>query len=131
LKLSKMSQRNLVGHLKKRNHRREICADVSAIFHAASGEEAVQMLRKFKSKWEPLEPRAVKIFLKDIDLSLSFYGQPKEKWKQLASNNIIEREFREKRRHVRLVDSFRDEQCCERIIFIQVLMYNNNQELNP
>jgi len=124
-------QRNLVLHLQNRAHRKDICADVKEIFHADSRQEAVELLKRFKDNWSPLEPRAVKIFLKDVDLSLTFYDQPKSKWSQLASNNIIEREMRELRRRVRLVDSFRDELSCERIIFTQVLDYNRKQQLNP
>lgn len=124
-------QRNMVKRLSRRGHRKEICADVKEIFNAGSREEAIELLKRFKSKWQPREPRAVKNFLRDIDLSLTFFSQPKPRWKQLASNNIIERGLREIRRRIRLVDSFRDERSCERIIFTQVLEYNRKQELNP
>jgi transposase-like protein len=71
------------------------------------------------------------LFLQDIDLSLAFYDQPKRLWKRLASNNVIERFHREIRRRVRLIDSFRDEHSCERIIYTQVAEFNRKQELSP
>ncbi len=117
-------QRNLTRHLKRRSNRKAICADASAIFWADSRELALKKLRAFHRRWHPKEPRAVNNFLKDIELSLTFFSQPKEKWIQLGTNNIIERQLREIRRRVRLIDSFRDEQSCERIIFTQVIELN-------
>ena len=88
-------QRNLAKHLKKRSHRKAICADATAVFKADNHRQAIELLRLFQNRWHPKEPRAVRIFLKDIDLSLTFYNQPKDKWKQLVSNNLIERQMRE------------------------------------
>lgn len=117
-------QRNLAGHLKQRSNRQDICADATAIFKANSRELALKRLREFRHKWHPKEPRAVNNFLKDIELSLTFFCQPRDKWTQLATNNIIERQLREVRRRVRLIDSFRDEHSCERIIYTQVKLMN-------
>lgn len=123
-------QRNMIGRLKHRHNRREICGDISAIFKADSHREAVKLLFEFQRKWQTKESQAVRLFLRDIDISLTFYSQPKEKWKQLASNNFIERQIREVKRRVKLIDSFRDEKSCERIIFTQVLLLNEKLELN-
>ena len=124
-------QRNLVGKLKHRRHRRAICADVAAIFQADSKELALKRLREFRREWHPKEPRAVTAFLNGIELSLNFYSQPKERWEQLRTNNLIERQLREIRRRVRLIDSFRDEQSCERIIFTQIRELNRRLKPNP
>jgi transposase-like protein len=124
-------QRNLIANLSKRSHRKAICADTTAIFKANSREQALKKLRDFHRRWHPKEPRAVNGFLKDIELSLTFFSQPKSKWKQLGTNNIIERQLREIRRRVRLIDSFRDEQSCERIIFTQVKLLNQRLKTTP
>jgi len=123
-------QRNLTKHLQRRSNRKAICADATAIFQADSRELAIKRLREFRYKWHPQEPRAVNNFLKDIEMSLTFFSQPKEKWTQLGTNNIIERQLREIRRRVRLIDSFRDEQSCERIIFTQVTELNQRLKSN-
>ncbi len=124
-------QRNLIGYLKRRSHRQVICADAAAIFQADSRDLALKRLREFRRKWHPKEPRAVKVFLANIELSLSFYSQPKERWEQLGTNNLIERQLREIRRRVKLIDSFRDEQSCERIIFTQIRELNRKLKPNP
>lgn len=123
-------QRNLIRDLKRRSHRKAICADTTAIFRASSRSEALLLLRRFHDMWGPKETKAVKRFLRNIDLSLTFYDQPRHRWKQLASNNLIERQLREIKRRTKLIDSFRDEQSCERIIFTQVQELNKKLELN-
>jgi transposase-like protein len=123
-------QRNLSSNLKKRSHRKAICADVKAIFQANSRSQAVSLLNQFHRRWHPKEPRAVNNFLRNIELSLTFFSQPKERWRQLASNNFIERQLREIRRRVRLIDSFRDEPSCERIIYTQVKKLNQRLRQN-
>ena len=123
-------QRNLVGKLNKRSNRKTICAETTAIFQAESRDQAMKRLKTFHRRWHPKEPRAVNNFLRDIELSLTFYSQPRNKWKQLGTNNIIERQPREIRRRVRLIDSFRDEQSCERIIYTQVKQLNQRLEAN-
>ena len=123
-------QRNLTKYLKKRSHRKAICAQAKNIFKAESRTQALKKLRVFHRRWHPKEPRAINIFLKDIELSLTFFSQPKEKWEQLGSNNIIERQLREIRRRVRLIDSFRDEQSCERIVYTQVIELNQRLREN-
>ena len=117
-------QRNLAKYLKRRSNRKAICADATAIFQADSKTQAVSLLKQFHMRWHPKEPRAVNNFLKNIELSLTFFSLPANKRKQLGTNNIIERQLREIRRRVRLIDSFRDEQSCERIIYTQVKQLN-------
>ncbi|MHC4363555.1 MAG: IS256 family transposase [Planctomycetota bacterium] len=124
-------QRNLVKRLKHHSHRKAISADAAAIFQADSRGIALSRLREFRHKWHPKEPRAVKAFLINIDLSLSFYSLPKEGWEQLRTNNLIERQLREIRRRVKLIDSFRDEQSCERIVFTQIRELNRKLKPNP
>jgi len=124
-------QRNVVRRLKKRSHRKQICEDIKAIFNARNRNEAVSLIHKFKDRWKPLEPNAVDVFLYNIDLSLSFYHLPRHKRRKLKSNNIIERMLREMRRRVRLVDSFRDENSCERILFTQVVRINCKLRKSP
>jgi putative transposase len=123
-------QRNLVRHLKRRSHRQAICTDAAAVFQTGSRNQAASLLKRFHQRWHPKEPRAVNIFLKDIELSLTFFSQSPDKWKELSTNNLIERQLREIRRRIKLVDSFRDEQSCERITYTQVKQLNRKLKEN-
>jgi len=124
-------QRNLVRRLHRPRHRRAICADAAAVFQADTKKHALKYLQTFHQRWHPKEPRAVRAFLKDIDLSLTFYDQPRPHWSRLASTNLLERQLREVRRRIRLIDSFRDEQSCERIVYSQVKLLNQNLRVSP
>jgi len=117
-------QRNVVRRLKKQSHRKDICQDIKLIFGAFSRKEAIRRIHKFRDKWKQIEPKAVDILLTDIDLSLTFYDLPRSEAKKIKSSNIIERMLREMRRRTRLVDSFRDDNSCERILFTQVMRVN-------
>lgn len=117
-------QRNLIKHLRHRHHRKAICADAATIFKAISKDRALAQLRRFEATWRTREPTAVRTFLKNVDLSLTFYAQPPKTWIRVASTNRIERQLREIRRRVRLIDSFRDERSCETIIYTQIKLLN-------
>lgn len=117
-------QRNLVKHLRHRRHRKDICADAASIFKATSKDQALTQLRRFEAYWKSREPTAVRTFLKNVDLSMTFYNQPVKTWVRVASTNIIERQLKELRRRVRLIDSFRDERSCETIIYTQIKLLN-------
>jgi putative transposase len=124
-------QRNVVRRLKKQCHRKEICQDIKLIFGAFSRKEAIRRIRKFRDKWKQIEPKAVEVLLHDIDLSLTFYDLPRSEARKIKSSNIIERMLREMRRRTRLVDSFRDEQSCERILFTQIRRINLKLRAKP
>jgi putative transposase len=124
-------QRNVIRRLNKTSHRKEICEDMKMIFAAYNRKNAIELIHKFKKKWKPLEPKAVEVFLFNIDLSLSFHELPRSEARKLKSNNIIERMLREMRRRTRLVDSFRDENSCEKILFTQVMRINHKLRGKP
>jgi putative transposase len=117
-------QRNLIKHLRHRRHRKAICGDAATIFKAASKDRALAQLHRFEATWRTREPTAVRTFLKNVDLSLTFYDQPPKTWLRVASTNMIERQLREIRRRIRLIDSFRNERSCETIIYTQIKLLN-------
>jgi putative transposase len=117
-------QRNLVSRLRCQRHRQAIGADVAAIFHAPSKAAAVALLRRFEATWRNREATAVRVFLAAIDQSLTFYQQPPQDWEAIASTNLIERQLRELRRRIRLIDSFRNERSCETILYTQITRLN-------
>jgi len=52
-------------------------------------------LGQFIHKWEELEPKAIQVFLKDFELTLTFY-QLDENWhRHIRTTNYLERLFRE------------------------------------
>jgi transposase-like protein len=50
---------------------------------------------------------------RDLEACLTFYSFPKEHWKTIRTNNVIERLFGEvKRRSHKMAAAFRNEGCC-------------------
>lgn len=106
--------RNVNKHLKGSKNRKAVLQEAKAVFAAFGKTQALARAKRFLQRWETIEPRAVKCFARNLDASLTFYGQPKELWSRLKSTNPLERVLREFRRRIRLVDSFPDISTAER-----------------
>lgn len=57
----------------KAQRRFEIQSDAYHIFNAQTYEEATIRLIDFEQKWNLIEPEAVRVFQRDINISLTFY----------------------------------------------------------
>jgi transposase-like protein len=57
----------------KRQRGFEIQSDAYEIYVSQTKVEAQQALQEFIQKWEPLEPKAIQVFQKDFELTLTFY----------------------------------------------------------
>ncbi|KAM3106629.1 transposase [Phormidesmis sp. 146-33] len=60
----------------KQRRRFEITSDAYDIFEATDVNQAQVQLQSFAQKWQLLEPDAVRTFLKDSELTLTFYQFP-------------------------------------------------------
>jgi putative transposase len=109
--------RNLSGHIQDHAHRKALMRDARSIYKAPNLTTAVLRAQRFQQRWAPLEPRAVQLFMRNLDGTLIFYHFPRRWWKTLKSTNPLERTLRELRRRARLVDSFRDQISCHTIIY--------------
>jgi len=109
--------RNVNKYLKGSKNRKAVLQEAKAVFAASDKTQALDRAKRFLQHWETIEPRAVKCFARNLDASLSFYGQPKELWSRLKSTNPLERVLREFRRRIRLVDSFPDIPTTERWLY--------------
>ena len=104
-------------YLKGSKNRKAVIREAKAVFSAPSKTLALAWAHQFIQRWQAVEPRAVKCFARNLDASLTFYGQPKELWSRLKSTNPLERTLREFRRRIRLVDSFPDIPTAERWLY--------------
>lgn len=86
---------------------------LKAIFYHDSLEQAQQELLAFCAKHERIYPNAVACLKRDQDACLAFYRFPKEHWKTIRTNNLIERLFAEvKKRSHKMAAPFRNENSC-------------------
>ena len=104
----------------KQQRRYEIQNDAYDIYRAKSWSEAQLGLSAFVEKWQPLEPKAVDIFQKDIELTFSFYQFEVGLHQRIRTSNLLERLFEEFRRKADEIGAFPNEASCLTLFFLVV-----------
>ena len=93
--------------------REQIEPELKALFYQKSRQEADQAVAAFIEKYQRIYPTAIACLQRDLEACLTFYSFPKEHWKTIRTNNIIERLFGEvKRRSHKMAAAFRNEGSC-------------------
>jgi len=105
--------RNLSKRLKNRYIRSKIMREVSRIYYAKTKEEAYRKIRQLESRWKVCEPNAIRLFVKNIESSLVYFGFPKEDWDTIKSTNLLERHLEEWRRRMIPMRCFTNPLSCE------------------
>lgn len=98
----------------------EIQSDAYDIYNAPSLQEAQTTLSLFVEKWQPIEPTAVRIFERDIQLTFNFYDFDPALHPRIRTSNLLERLFEEFRRKSDEVGAFPNEQSCLTLFFLVV-----------
>ena len=96
----------------KKQRRYEIVSDAYQIFEAPTLSDAMVLLISFEQKWQSLEPDAVRTFLKDSELTLTFYQFAPELHHHIRTTNHLERLFREFRTKSDEIGAFPNETSC-------------------
>jgi putative transposase len=88
-------------------------AELKALFYQKDRQSADQQIAAFIEKYQPIYPTAVACLQRDLEACLTFYSFPREHWKTIRTNNVIERLFEEvKRRSHKMAAAFRKENSC-------------------
>ena len=104
----------------KKQRRFEIIQDADAIYEALSLTEASRLLKAFEQKWQRLERDAVRTFMNDSDLTLTFYQFDESLHKHIRTTNHLERLFREFRTKSDEIGVFPNETSCLTIFWLVV-----------
>jgi transposase-like protein len=107
--------------------REQVEPELKALFYQKSRQEAVQAVVAFVEKYGCIYPTAIACLQRDLEACLTFYAFPKEHWKTIRTNNIIERLFGEvKRRSHKMAAAFRNEDSCVLLFYavIRSLRFN-------
>jgi len=93
--------------------REQVEPELKAIFYQKGRKEADQAIAAFVEKYQKIYPTAIACLQRDLEACLTFYAFPKEHWKTIRTNNVIERLFGEvKRRSHKMAAAFRNEESC-------------------
>lgn len=96
--------RNVMGKTKRKN-RGAVIGDVKEIFHSQTKEEAMEKAKQVVKKWYMTEPKAMESLRFNLEHCFTYLQFPKEQWRKLRTTNILDREFREFRRRMRVFDN--------------------------
>ena len=79
----------------KKARARAILQDAAAIYEGSDLAAIAQRLAEFQQKWRGLEPKAVRCFSNDFDLTLNYLRVPFPRKRLIRTTNLLERFFRE------------------------------------
>jgi transposase-like protein len=127
--------RNL-GKRVKRKNKGKILKDAAKIYKARSLEQAELRAKKFEMAWKRREPEGIRIFMKGIEPTLTFYKFGWDKgfktvdrqalWKVISNTNILERNIEEDVRRIKPMRSLRNDDSCDRIFYAIAKEFNAN-----
>lgn len=96
--------RNVIGACSSQ-HKTALATDLKKIYQQTTMKQALLQAKTFAKKWYLTEPEAVNRLKYNFQSTLTYYHLPQSEWKQTRTNNILEREFRELRRRIKVMDS--------------------------
>ena len=103
---------NVLGYIPEKKQD-EIKPELRAIFYQKSREKADQTVAAFCEKYRADYPSAVDCLNRDLEACLTFYSFPRKHWRNIRTNNAIERLFQEvKKRSKKMSAAFRNENSC-------------------
>ena len=105
----------------------QIKPELRALFYQRDRPAADQAVAAFIEKYQQVYPTAIECLQRDLEACLTFYAFPKEHWKTIRTNNVMERLFGEvKRRSHKMAAAFRNEGSCVLLFYavIRSLKFN-------
>jgi len=88
-----------------RKYKANIGEDLSLVFNKETKEDAIREAKSFCKKWYIKEKAVVESFRHNLEYCFTYFHFPKKNWKKIRTTNILEREFREIRRRIKVFDS--------------------------
>lgn len=108
---------NIGQNLINRRHRSQIVKDAAAIYQAQTEKELRGLLRSFKLKWQCREPKAVRLFVRGFDRTLTFREYEEPIRTRIKTNNPIERYLQELQRRIKPFRKFANAGSVDRIVY--------------
>src|SRR6266496_3961114 len=106
--------------------------ELKALFYQKDRQAADQAVAAFVEKYRSVYPTAIACLQRDLEACLTFYTYPKEHWKTIRTNNIIERLFGEvKRRSHKMAAAFRNEGSCLLLFYAVIRSLHFNKLTMP
>lgn len=118
--------RNVLGKTKHKN-KPAMAEDLKAAYHQDTKEGFFLSAKTLCKKWYLVEPKAIDSFKHHLMETTTYFDFDREIWHTIRTNNILEREFRELRRRIKVMDnSFNDTQSATRYTGSLINYLNQN-----
>ena len=114
-------QRNAQAYVPKRDLKREVAADIRAIFNAATRADAETLLKKAVEKYASRAAKLASWMENNVPESLTVFAFPDTHRRRLRTTNGLERLNREIRRRTRVATLFPNEASCLRLVTAVVM----------
>lgn len=114
-------QRNAQAYVPKREMKREVAADIRAIFNAATRADADTLLKKAVEKYASKASKLAAWMEDNVPESLTVFSFPDTHRRSLRTTNSLERLNREIRRRTRVATLFPNEASCLRLVTAVVM----------
>lgn len=114
-------QRNAQAYVPRRAMKREVAADIRAIFNAATRQDADTLLARTVAKYAPQASALADWLEENIPQGLTIFAFPPEHQRRLRTTNSLERLNREIRRRSRVVMLFPNQASCLRLVTAVVM----------
>jgi putative transposase len=106
--------------------------ELKALFYQKDRQAADQAVAAFIEKYRSVYPTAIACLQRDLEACLTFYSFPKEHWKTIRTNNVMERLFGEvKRRSHTMAAAFRNEESCLLLFYAVIRSLKFNKLMMP
>ena len=92
-----------------------IKANIHKIYFALNERGARENARAFIKEYKVIFPRLVDCIKKDLDSCIAYMEHPFRRWKHIRTTNIIERGFKEVKRRVKVMETFRTFESCQAV----------------
>ena len=96
--------RNVIGKTTFKN-KTAVVVDLKTIFNSQTKEEAMENAKATVKKWYMAEPKAMESLRFNIEYCFTYMQFPKDIWRKIRTTNILDREFRELRRRMKVFDN--------------------------
>jgi transposase-like protein len=118
--------RNVIGKTKYQN-RKGLATDLKEAYNQSSRKAFLLKAKSLVKKWYLIEPKAIDSFKHHLLDTTTYFDFDPAIWRRIRTNNILEREFRELRRRIKVMDnSFNDTQSATRYTGSLINYLNQN-----
>jgi len=109
----------IAGHLEHRSHRRALMGEAGDIYRdLRTVPQARRRLQRWRRRWLPLEPEAVRCFCADFEATLVYLSLPEGERPRVKTSNPIERLIKELNRKIRQVGVFPSDRSWDRMTYL-------------